>query len=561
MPEYLAPGVYVEEVSIGAKSIEGVSTSTAGFLGETERGPVEPRFIENFAKFQRIYGQFSWKTEAKQSYLPYALEGFFANEGKRCFVARIVGDGSETASLTLGGKAGASARGTAGSSERVESGGSEQPAGEKETSATDSGGTKKSKKTEREKSEPPSANPGPAGGSGELAIYAVGPGAWGNRISIAIEDASEVSENKPDLFKLVVQYESVGPSDEIITEEYDNLDVRPTSSEFYENKINGASNLIKVATREEPTRPPNCHERFLEGGKDGQAPMVTEYKGSAGPEVPTGLNAFEAIDEISIVYAPNEHDVDGLSDILITHCENLKDRFAVLQIANGMFDPRKVVKAIESIDSKYAAFYYPWVKVVDPVTRGLKLVPPGGHIVGIYARSDTTRGVHKAPANEVVRGIAGLERQVTKGEQDILNPRRVNCIRSFPGRGIRVWGARTASSDPEWKYINVRRLFLYLEESIKEATQWVVFEPNDQRLWDRVKQSVTTFLTRVWRDGALMGKSPEEAFFVKCDETTMTQNDIDNGRLIVLIGVAPVKPAEFVIFRIAQWRGGSAVSE
>jgi len=175
--------------------------------------------------------------------------------------------------------------------------------------------------------------------------------------------------------------------------------------------------------------------------------------------------------------------------------------------------------------------------------------------------SDAERGVHKAPANETVRGAAALEFQITKGEQDVLNPRGVNVIRAFPGRGIRIWGARTLSSDALWKYINVRRLFIYLEESIDEGTQWVVFEPNNEKLWVRVIATVTAFLTRVWRDGALMGTTPEEAFIVKCDRTTMTQNDIDNGRLICIIGVAPVKPAEFVTFRIAQWAGGSSVTE
>jgi len=182
-----------------------------------------------------------------------------------------------------------------------------------------------------------------------------------------------------------------------------------------------------------------------------------------------------------------------------------------------------------------------------------KLIPPGGYMAGIYARSDVERGVHKAPANETVRGVVDLQLPIGKGEQDVLNPRGVNCIRAFPGRGIRVWGARTLSSDPSWKYINVRRLFLYLEESIDEGTQWVVFEPNSEILWARVIQTISNFLKGAWKSGALMGLTPEEAFFVKCDRTTMTQDDINNGRLIVLIGVAPVKPAEFVIFRIAQW--------
>ena len=244
----------------------------------------------------------------------------------------------------------------------------------------------------------------------------------------------------------------------------------------------------------------------------------------------------------------------------------MNDRFAVLD-SEEKADLDEIQTQRNFYDSKYAALYYPWLRVFDPLSKKRTNVPPSGYVCGIYARSDTERGVHKAPANEVVRGALGLEefngtkRIITKGQQDILNPKGVNCIRVFRGRGIRVWGARTISSDSLWKYVNVRRLFLFLEESIEDGTQWVVFEPNDQKLWARVRQTITQFLTRVWKDGALMGTTPEEAFFVKCDRTTMTQDDIDNGRLIVMIGVAPVKPAEFVIFKIAQWAGGSAATE
>jgi phage tail sheath protein FI len=212
-------------------------------------------------------------------------------------------------------------------------------------------------------------------------------------------------------------------------------------------------------------------------------------------------------------------------------------------------------------ESKYAALYFPWINVFDPLTNNQRLIPPGGHVAGVYARSDIERGVHKAPANEVVRGATSLQVQLTEQEQAILNPRGVNVIRSFPGRGIIVYGARTMSTDSVWKYVNVRRLFLFLEESIEEGTRWTVFEPNNERLWSRVIATIASFLTRVWRDGALMGTAPEQAFFVKCDRTTMTQDDIDNGRLIVLIGMAPVKPAEFVILRIMQTKSGTEIDE
>ena len=267
---------------------------------------------------------------------------------------------------------------------------------------------------------------------------------------------------------------------------------------------------------------------------------------------------FEQVDDIALVCAPNESDHDGLTGALAAHCESMKDRFAILQCKEN---DAPVGKLLPPLDSKCAAFYYPWVKVIDPLTQSKKLIPPGGHIAGVYARSDTERGVHKAPANEVLRGVVELQFPISRGKQDILNPRGVNCLRVFPGRGIRVWGARTVSSDPLWKYINVRRLFLYVGESIEEGTQWVVFEPSNERLWARVSQTVTQFLLGVWKSGALVGSSPAEAFFVRCDRTTMTQDDIDNGRLVCVIGIAATKPAEFVILRIAQWQGGSAATE
>ncbi len=203
-------------------------------------------------------------------------------------------------------------------------------------------------------------------------------------------------------------------------------------------------------------------------------------------------------------------------------------------------------------DSDYAAMYHPWLEVFDPLDKRNIFMPPSGAMAGIYARSDTERGVFKAPANEVVRGAVGLSSLYGKGEQDILNPKGVNLIRTFTGQGIRVWGARTASSNSLWKYVNVRRLFIFLEESIKANTNWVVFEPNDEQLWTRVKRTIEVFLTGVWRSGALAGSSQGEAFFVDIGRTTMSEDDIQNGRLICVIGVAPVKPAEFVIFRIAQ---------
>jgi phage tail sheath protein FI len=268
-----------------------------------------------------------------------------------------------------------------------------------------------------------------------------------------------------------------------------------------------------------------------------------------GPGNRSGIQALQDIDEVAICLVPGMYHTDVLSALQI-HCESLGDRFAVFDSPPGQSVQQ--VQAFRSpIDTTYAALYYPWVRIRDPRPGGDELtVPPSGFVAGIYARTDVARGVFKAPANEVLRSIRGLEVSITKREQDLLNPQNINVLRAFPGRGNRVWGARVLTSDPLWRYVPVRRLFLMIEESIDEATQWAVFEPNDQPLWAQIRQAVTAFLTSQWRIGALQGATAAEAFFVTCDRSTMSQDDIDNGRLICLIGIAPVKPAEFVIFRI-----------
>jgi phage tail sheath protein FI len=249
---------------------------------------------------------------------------------------------------------------------------------------------------------------------------------------------------------------------------------------------------------------------------------------------------------------------------IIGHCESMGDRMAILDSPPGM-KPQAVKEwrtNVARYDSKFATLYYPWIKVADPVTSQIIPVPPSGHMAGVWARNDNTRGVHKAPANEVIRGAVDVEMQITRGEQDQLNPDGVNCIRAFSGRGIRVWGARTLSSDPSWRYINVRRFFNFVEKSIEGGTHWVVFEPNDMDLWARISRNVTAFLTTQWRIGALFGATPEQAFYVKCDAETNPGDTIDAGQVITEIGMCPVKPAEFVIFRITQLpTGGSEVGE
>ena len=267
----------------------------------------------------------------------------------------------------------------------------------------------------------------------------------------------------------------------------------------------------------------------------------------------TGIQAMEDIDEIAICAVPGMWS-QTVQSSLIEHCELLKDRFAILDPPDGE-DIEGIGSFRQVIDTEYAALYYPWCITVDPSSGSNVHVPPSGHLAGIYADTDDTRGVHKAPANVVIRGInlvGGLAADITKREQDVLNPVGINALRFFPGLGERVWGARTLSSDTDWKYVNVRRLFIFVEKSIYNGTQWVVFEPNDEQLWALVRQTISAFLTTVWRSGALAGTTPDEAFFVRCDRTTMTQDDLDNGRLICIVGLAPVFPAEFVIFRFEQ---------
>jgi phage tail sheath protein FI len=253
--------------------------------------------------------------------------------------------------------------------------------------------------------------------------------------------------------------------------------------------------------------------------------------------------------------------VQAVQLAMIGHCELMGDRIAILDSPPGLNAQQvkewRVDKA--GYDSAFATLYFPWIKTADPATGLLGFVPPSGHVAGIWGRNDDTRGVHKAPANEVVRGAVSLEVRLTKNEHDLLNPVGINCLRTFPGRGNRVWGARTLSSDPAWRDLNVRRLFNYLEESILAGTNWVVFEPNDAALWARIRRTISAFLVNEWRKGALFGQTPDEAFYVKCDEETNPAEGIDAGQVVCEIGVAPVKPAEFVIFRLAQFSGGTSL--
>ena len=303
-------------------------------------------------------------------------------------------------------------------------------------------------------------------------------------------------------------------------------------------------------------------EFFLTQGADGEPPNGPNYVGAidATTNLKSGLVALEDLEDISIVAAPGstyvETNAQAVANALISHAQRMRYRIAVLDSVRG-HSISQVREYRGKFDSKYAAFYYPWVRITDP-ERGIEnLYPPSGFVAGIYARNDVERAVYKAPANEVVNLALGFEKTINTGQQEVLNPEGINCFRFFEGRGNRLWGARCATSDPEWKYVNLRRYFAYLERSIDKGTQWAVFEPNGERLWANVRTTIEDFLLNEFQNGALLGERPEHAYFVKCDRSTMTQNDLDNGRLVCQVGVAALRPAEFVIFRIGQWTADS----
>jgi uncharacterized protein len=629
MPEYLSPGVYVEEVATGPRPIEGVSTSTAGMAGPAERGPVMPRLVTSWPDYQRWFGGY-----INDAFLPYAVQGFFENGGQRVFVARVVGPNAGTATLSLP-TAGApfvltaTGPGRWGNNllARVRPGSQAAPTAnpprdyfrltllyyadgipvpfidptnrvnladsrrlepdvieDYDNLSVDPNSPNSVVATINARSRLVSIQPGPVlrptdvefpdaasapprpltfatvdlltgDPNTVLRLQAIGPGAWPNAFPITVGPGT-----------------ATGFRVQVGAEDFD--DQTPAT---IVDTINSLSQIVRASWVQTappapivPSAPAAGAFAFTPGAGNGAsggsdvAPTVASFVGNDQLPVDerTGLAGLEAIDEISLLLVPDEvsDNTRTITNEVINQCERLRDRFAIV---TAFRNQDNVATIRPPRDTTYAAFYYPWIHIFDAEIQDAVLVPSTGHVAGIYARTDIERGVHKAPANEVVRGVIlrdlsnnrkPLEFTISKGEHDILNPRGVNVLRDFRAdrRGIRVWGARTMSSDGAWKYVNVRRLFLFVEESIDEGTQWVVFEPNDEITWSAVRRSVTNFLIRVWRSGGLMGTTEEEAFFVKCDRTTMTQDDIDNGRLVCLIGIAPVKPAEFVIFRISQ---------
>ena len=401
-----------------------------------------------------------------------------------------------------------------------------------------------------------------------LEVVAKESGPAGDSIAVEVSDATDPGESNENV-KLVVKRNGR------VEETFDNVTLRKGPNNVV-TKVKAESKLI---TLEEVKGSANLvldrgAAVSLAGGAGAGAVEVSARDYVGDPSDRTGFGGLEAVEEITMLCVPDlvaayergVIDMDGFKAVqlaMIAHCELMADRVAILDPPPGLKAQHVKEWRVDTAgyDSKYATLYYPYVKVMDPAQGKPIMVPPCGHVAGIWARNDDTRGVHKAPANEVVRGAISLALNITKGEHDQLNPVGVNCIRTFPGQGTRIWGARTLSSDPEWRYVNVRRLFNYVEKSILSGTNWVVFEPNDQKLWDSVRRTVTMFLRRAWREGMLFGATPAEAFFVKCDEENNPPENRDVGILTVEIGIAPVKPAEFVVFRISQFSGGAGLEE
>jgi uncharacterized protein len=614
MPEYLAPGVYVEETSFRPKTIEGVSTSTAGFVGPARYGPVsgEPDLITSLIEFERLYGgldplAFTGEDEPWPNFLAHGIRAFFEEGGRRLYVARVVGAGAQHAETQPGSAPAAvtlRARfpGAAGNM-RVTLTPVLGPSGFRTNPVTGAREVQGLRPQDVVVVSDAGSLPDERAFRAYYRVVREGDAdvlraADGSALDLDAEDPAttmmqvltvDVTVEKPILRPLNPErrYDapdlfggfSLDPADRRSLSAY--FTERPASKrlrmsvpfELAFDDTGGAVSGIAVADElfgEEVFGSPATVSRvfLLEGGTDGAPPGAEDYRGVSGgpgsaPEDKSGLGALESIEDVSIVAAPGysfgyvtasgerQSAIRAVQQHLIGHAERMRYRIAVLDAPDGA-SIGEVREYRGQIDSKYAALYYPWVTVINPVDGRELNVPPSGHVAGIYARNDTERGVQKAPANEVVRLAVGFEQLLSMAQQEVLNPEGINAFRFFEGRGYRLWGARTATSDGEWKYVNLRRYFNYLERSIDKGTQVFVFESNGDRLWENVRRTVYDFLLNEWKSGRLMGLKPDEAFFVRCDRTTMTQNDIDNGRLICLVGVAPLRPAEFVIFRIGQ---------
>ena len=542
--------------------MQGVSTSTAGFVGLAERGPVvgQPLLVTSFADYKRMYGGYlSDAAYGNARFLPYAVEQFFMNGGARAYIMRAVPADAKAGAVTAGVLTITAANpGAWAENMRV----TVAAASKAKTQVLAVNGADLTLKNAD------GFNPGDVVElfDGTETAYATVKSALDRVVTLDAPCTLDVADTKVGTAKYIRTCEiTISARLDDTVETYECLSLKPEALNYAPAKT-AKSDLIRVevaaAAEDAGTIVPYalCGGTGAEmvltpaGGSNGSVQNVTAdvYTGvDGGPGKRTGMQAFKENDNVSIMAIPGVT-MPEVQSALIAFCEGKKSCFAILDIPMELTKTNDVATFRDMYDSTYAAMYHPWLQMFDAGAKRPAYFPPSGAMAGIYARSDNERGVHKAPANEVVRGCTGLSCSYNTGEQDILNPIGVNLIRAFPGRGIRVWGARTISSNGLWKYVNVRRLFIYVEESIRANTNWVVFEPNSETLWKRVTRTIENFLATCWRDGALAGATIDQAFFVECGPTTMTQDDIDNGRLICQIGIAPVKPAEFVIFRITQ---------
>jgi phage tail sheath protein FI len=638
MPEYLAPGVYVEEVSYRAKSIEGVGTTTTGFIGPTRYGPVggEPELLTSFADFERIYGGIDslvfeptppgTAQETQANFMAHAVRAFFDNGGTKLYVARVYEFNTNTVPVP-NDTGSAKGPGTtpvifarfpgSGGNMRITltvKVGPNVLTKDADDNPVASGLTDADLVYIKQVGTP--NNPLVPEGFYDVIKSSEGVVTFDNATTsgvITLADFDAPENYSVHIVTVIVSVRRPGrfSNDELVGEFSLHPESRNSIAKYFQDEPESRNRFLHVPFAIRPgsittgsalapallgtgmediilrqvapddelatfTTPRDARPTPAEltvvinltSGSDGRLPSANSYRGNDTGPVMSGLFTFEGIDEISIVAAPgstyqstelgatdNDRRASQITSNLLTHVEKMRYRVAVLDSPDA-FVLSEVRNFRGKFDSKHAALYFPWITVLDPNDpdgiREIEL-PPSGFVAGIYARNDVEHGVFKAPANEVVRGAIGFETLLNKAQQDVLNPEGINCFRFFEGRGYRLWGARTISSDPEWKYISVRRYFAYLEHSVDKGTQWAVFENNGDALWANIRRTVEDFLFNEWRSGALLGEKPEQAFFVRCDRSTMTQNDLDNGRLICLVGVAVVKPAEFVIFRIGQW--------
>ncbi len=548
MPEYLSPGVYVEEVDRGPRPLESTNTSTAVFVGFTESAQEvrningdrivvdlvnKPTYITNWTQYREKFGGF-----VDGANLPQSVYGYFQNGGGKAYVvslrtippaqAGLLNDKGEPQLLVKFRKSGFE-----GMDYRVRIQPSDALAlpstnGTEESSEEE--GETKSKKSKKS----PSMQP----------------------FDVVVEKQASNGDWQVKDIRKGVQLEELkdDPTGKKVKVAYRNN----KASELINILIPDDSKALAELWPSEQQQSLQIEQRQL------AAPTAGEFQGDITER--TGIDGLEALDDARIIVVPDLMTtmpgetldlamVKAVQTSIIAHCERLGDRMAILDMPRGLnpTEAKQWRQDVTGFDTAYAAMYYPWIEVTDMATDKPRLMPPSGYVAGVWARTDNVRGVHKAPANEVVQGITGVEYNATRGEQDILNPIGVNCIRSFPGRGIRIWGARTLTSNALWRYIPVRRLFNMIETTIENGTQWAVFEPNEPRLWAQIRRDINAFLVTQWSAGALYGDSPDQAFFVRCDAETDPPESRELGRLIVEVGIAPVKPAEFVIFRISQW--------